>query len=158
MKPLTVFGGVINYFSKKPETDKAEEQPQGPSKLETLVGGRRDAEKEGQDCMEHPAMRLRDPSARSYNSRYDTSGFEETSSSSVRGTNYNSSMQKFEEKLDSNLDEMSSGLARLKNLGMGLGDEIDRQNDDIDRITGKTDRLDTRIEGVNTDIKKILRR
>ncbi|XP_038074361.1 synaptosomal-associated protein 29-like [Patiria miniata] len=154
----SVFGGVVNYFSKKPEREKPEEQERAPSKLRTMVGDGPGAKKEEQDCMDHPAMRLRDPNAGRYNSRYDTSGFEETPSSSMRGTGYNSSRQQFEQKLDSNLDEMSSGLGRLKNLGLGLGDEIERQNDDIDRITGKTDKLDTRIEGVNTDIKKILRR
>ena len=55
-------------------------------------------------------------------------------------------------------DELAAGLGRLKNLGLGLGDEIVRQNDDIDRITHKTGNVDTRIAGVNKDVNKILYR
>ncbi len=51
---------------------------------------------------------------------------------------------------------MSDGMARLKLLAMGLGDEIESQSDQIDRITGQVDRADTTISHQNRQMRGIL--
>ncbi|XP_033628067.1 synaptosomal-associated protein 29-like [Asterias rubens] len=155
----SVFGGVVNYFQgKKAAKEEAAEQQRAPSKLQKMVNDRSDSSSSRMDEQEHPAMRLKNPKVTNYYSKYDTSGFEETPSSSSRDYSQKSRTQAFDSQLDDNLDELAAGLGRLKNLGLGLGDEIVRQNDDIDRITHKTGNVDTRIAGVNKDVNKILYR
>ncbi len=51
---------------------------------------------------------------------------------------------------------MSGGMQRLKGLALGLGDEIERQNEQIDRIEGKVGRADTTIRDQNKQIRGIL--
>uniref|UniRef100_A0A0B7AR90 t-SNARE coiled-coil homology domain-containing protein n=1 Tax=Arion vulgaris TaxID=1028688 RepID=A0A0B7AR90_9EUPU len=63
-----------------------------------------------------------------------------------------------EEEIDSNLGLMSDGMSRLKGLAMGLGDEIERQNEQLDRELIKVDRTDQLISHQNTQMKKILKR
>lgn len=47
-------------------------------------------------------------------------------------------------------------MQRLKGLALGLGDEIERQNEQIDRIEGKVGRADTTIRDQNKQIRGIL--
>jgi len=54
------------------------------------------------------------------------------------------------------LDQMSSGMSRLKGLAVGLGDEISAQNDQLDRIAPKVERADTKIRDQNRQMRHIL--
>lgn len=51
---------------------------------------------------------------------------------------------------------MSANLARLKNLGMGLADEIEDQNKVIDRVTVKADKADVIIRDQEKQMKKLM--
>lgn len=53
------------------------------------------------------------------------------------------------------LDEMCGGLARLKNLGLGLQSEIDSQDDSIGSLLNKVDKMDVKISSTNQQIKKL---
>lgn len=53
---------------------------------------------------------------------------------------------------------MAGGLSRLKELGMGLGTEIERQNEQVDRIMDKADRADTTVRHQNREMKHILKK
>ena len=53
------------------------------------------------------------------------------------------------------LDEMSHGLTRLKNLGRGLQSEIEDQNDSIDSLLNRVDKMDVKIHNTNQQIKKL---
>ena len=53
---------------------------------------------------------------------------------------------------------MGSGMARLKELASGLGDEIERQNEQLDRINIGVDKTDTLLDKQNTQMRKILRK
>ena len=55
-------------------------------------------------------------------------------------------------------DVLSSGLSRLKNLGIGLGDEIEKQNTQLDRIGTKTERADITIREQDKQMKHILKK
>eukprot|EP00088_Acartia_fossae_P069577 TRINITY_DN9120_c0_g1_i4.p1 TRINITY_DN9120_c0_g1~~TRINITY_DN9120_c0_g1_i4.p1 ORF type:complete len:280 (-),score=63.17 TRINITY_DN9120_c0_g1_i4:159-998(-) len=59
-------------------------------------------------------------------------------------------------RLDQNLDEMASGLTRLKGLAMNLNDELADHNDLIDRINVKTEDTQFKIGKQNKDMNKIL--
>lgn len=59
-------------------------------------------------------------------------------------------------EIDSNLDEMSKYLRRLNELGKGLGEELDSQNEMIDRIGGKAERVNVVVRDQDKQMKKIL--
>ncbi|XP_050408019.1 synaptosomal-associated protein 29 isoform X1 [Patella vulgata] len=62
-----------------------------------------------------------------------------------------------EKDIDENLVLMSAGMARLKGLATGLGDEIDTQNEQLDRINRKVDVANHRLEGQNKQMRGILK-
>lgn len=53
---------------------------------------------------------------------------------------------------------MSLGLGRLKNLAIGLNEEIGQQNELIDSIHTKADKADETLEYQNRQIKRILKK
>jgi len=52
--------------------------------------------------------------------------------------------------------QMSTGVYRLKDLAVGLGDEISAQNDQLDQIAPKVERADTKIRDQNRQMRHIL--
>jgi len=58
--------------------------------------------------------------------------------------------------LDKNLDDMASGLARLKGLAQGLNSELGEHDDLIDRVNVKTEDVKFKIDRQNKDMGKIL--
>ncbi|XP_042209557.1 synaptosomal-associated protein 29-like [Homarus americanus] len=89
---------------------------------------------------------------------YNLKGLEEEFEDEPEFDDFRSSTARVNAKLDSDLDEMSAGLSRLKGLAVGLGTEITDQSIMIDRIHTKADKADLTIGGQNTQIKKILKR
>jgi len=65
---------------------------------------------------------------------------------------------KIEKQIDSNLEELGGGLSRLKNLALGLGDEIEDQNLMLGRITTKAERAEDTLQYQNRQMKQILRK
>jgi len=61
------------------------------------------------------------------------------------------------QEVDENLDLMSEGLGRLKNLAVGLNEEIDAQNDLLDRINDKVMDTDDTLWHQQKQIKRILK-
>lgn len=53
-------------------------------------------------------------------------------------------------------DLMAANLSRLKNLGIGLAEEIDDQNKLIDRVAVKADKADIVIRDQDKQMKKIM--
>lgn len=53
---------------------------------------------------------------------------------------------------------MSDGLGRLKNLAIGLGDEIEQQSESLDRVNPKVSRANDLLEHQNTQMNRILKR
>lgn len=51
---------------------------------------------------------------------------------------------------------MSANLARLRNLGGALGEEITEQNKVLDRLAVKTDKADTVVRKQDNQMKKLL--
>jgi synaptosomal-associated protein 29 len=66
--------------------------------------------------------------------------------------------QRMENQLDDNLADLQMGLGRLKNLALGLGQEISDQNEYLDKITTKSERVDDTIKIQNKQMQKHLKR
>merc|ERR1712126_353883 len=73
----------------------------------------------------------------------------------TRGLHENSK-KSVDDILDSNLDEMSLGLGRLKGLAMNLNEELEEHNAILDRLDDKTANADWRVKKQNKDMDKIL--
>jgi len=62
------------------------------------------------------------------------------------------------EEVNRNLDEIDSGVGRLKQLSLGLGNEIDSQNSLLDRINKQTDKNELTLKDQNKQMRQILRK
>ncbi|KAG8172576.1 hypothetical protein JTE90_027509, partial [Oedothorax gibbosus] len=150
----SVFSGVKNYFTRSGSTEtppKASVEPSATKKpygqLQDTVDNLRADTKFS--IATHPAMRTRDLS-------YDEP---DSDVSPVRSPTASlASSNVVEEKLDKNLEFMSLGLGRLKNLAIGLNDEIETQNELIDKIHTKADKADETLEYQNRQIKRLLKK
>jgi len=63
-----------------------------------------------------------------------------------------------DEALDRNLDDMASGLARLKGLAQGLNSELSEHNQILDRVGDKTEVVGFKVDRQNKDMNKILKK
>ncbi|XP_018584218.1 synaptosomal-associated protein 29 [Scleropages formosus] len=147
----SVWGGIVNYFKGKPEPRAAPEEPvgyQANSRLQAALNESKEHEDKYQQS--HPNLK-----------KLDTSGFgvsgisPEGPTSNQNGYPWNQHLRATHQQLDSNLDEMSLGLSRLKNLGLGLQVELEDQDSSIDNLLGKVDRMDGKINATNQQIKSL---
>ncbi|XP_073323114.1 synaptosomal-associated protein 29 [Pagrus major] len=146
----SVWGGLVNYFKGKPETKPPPEQPnayQASDRLQSALSDSRGHEDRYQAS--HPNLR-----------KLDTGGFgasasADDSSSRQNGYPQNKHLREAHQTLDNNLDDMCSGLSRLKSLGLGLQSEIESQDDSIDALLNKADKMDLKIRNTNQQIKNL---
>ncbi|NP_001383225.1 synaptosomal-associated protein 29 isoform 2 [Gallus gallus] len=148
----SVFGGLVNYFKAKPPESKPEQNgmPEyyGNSRLKEAVMSSKDQDSKFQES--HPNLRRLDNSADS-----DFSNIDSISSVQRDACPKNQCLQAYHKKIDNNLDEMSSGLSRLKNLALGLQTEIEEQDDMLDRLTKKVEILDVGIKSTDKKIRQL---
>lgn len=136
----SVFGGFFkNKFSRAPR----EETSMAPSKSESVLGNTVDKLSVGAKAR----------------SNYDgcvlsTSGptLSESSRAAIKGTRW----EAMDNEIDSNLDSMSSQLARLRLLGKAIGEEVESQNEMLDRIQVKAERTNARVQDQDKQMKKLL--
>ncbi|KAG7221411.1 hypothetical protein INR49_017287 [Caranx melampygus] len=165
----SVWGGLVNYFKGKPEIKPPPEQPKAyhpsenhfslpflysvsyPSFLILRLQNAMSSSREHEDKYQasHPNLR-----------KIDTGGFGAAASiddgpSRQNGYSQNRHLKEAHQTLDKNLDEMSDGLRRLKNLGLGLQSEIEDQDDSIDSLLNKVDKMDLKIHNTNQQIKNL---
>ena len=60
-----------------------------------------------------------------------------------------------EQQISSNLDQMSSGLNRLKNMGMDLQAELTNQNAQLERMGNKMQTVDDKTARVNAELRRL---
>lgn len=140
----SVFGSIKNYFSGSksdvlpPKTIQEEPDsaiPKSRSDLSEFLAARNETSYSNSNNYEdHPAAQLRMEHERERSSR-DVDAI-----------------------LDRNLEDMSVSLARLKLLGVNLGEAIEGDNEIIERITTKTDKADGRIQHQNKEMQRILKK
>lgn len=66
--------------------------------------------------------------------------------------------QDVDRQLNSNLAELGLGLNRLKGLALGLGEEIEQQNEVIEKITTKAERSEDTIQYQNRQMRNLLKK
>ncbi|XP_068099067.1 synaptosomal-associated protein 29 [Hyperolius riggenbachi] len=143
----SIFSGFTNYFKPKP----VEIPPQNGAydyKASNKLQEAMSSSKEQEDKYEatHPNLLKRDNFDGSSNAAAANSGYKAK----------NQALQDYHQKIDNNLDDMSLGLGRLKNLALGLQTEIDEQDDIIGRLSGKVDNLDLNIKTTDKRIREEL--
>ena len=147
------FGGITNKFRKKPPGSEGQGQ-QGESVTSQNIA----AAQENNQNAQHVARQINP----------GTSGQSSSSAAAINSTNNNNNnrqhintnkpMTQFdlmENQIGSNLDQMSMGLGRLKDLGMGLNDELQKQNNQLERLNGKMSKVDERTSNVNGVLRRL---
>ncbi|XP_066251505.1 synaptosomal-associated protein 29 [Euwallacea similis] len=138
----SVFSSLKNYMSgrndKSPTTSSSTPSTVKESSLNSNL------QEKLQSYDEHPVTRLR-------GNDYNIPPIQEFSSAG-------SGSKDFSAKLDANLAEMSSNITRLKGLAVGLGEEIDSQNDLLDTITYKAENADIMVQRQNKELSKLLKK
>ncbi|KAJ1093783.1 hypothetical protein NDU88_006875 [Pleurodeles waltl] len=145
----SVFGGFVNYFKPKPaEPPAAAAAPEYTpnNRLQDAVSAGKGQEANYQAS--HPNLRKLNTDECSNNAA--------GASSSSQPYPKNQVLRDYHQKVDNNLDVMSSGLGRLKNLALGLQNEIDDQDVILGRLTTKVDKVDLNIQRTDQKIRKEL--
>ncbi|XP_068064970.1 synaptosomal-associated protein 29 [Anomalospiza imberbis] len=147
----SVWGGLVNYFKAKPPESKPEQNgaPEyyANSRLKEAMMSIKEQESKYQES--HPNLRKLDDSDKDFNKADLVS--------SVQRDAYpkNQQLRAYHQKIDTNLDEMSSGLSRLKSLALGLQTEIEEQDDMLDRLTKKVETLDVNIKNTDRKVRQL---
>ncbi|XP_023793629.1 synaptosomal-associated protein 29, partial [Cyanistes caeruleus] len=147
----SVWGGLVNYFKAKPPESKPEQNgaPEyyANSRLKEAMVSSKEQESKYQES--HPNLRKLDDSDNDFNKADLVS--------SVQRDAYpkNQQLRAYHQKIDTNLDEMSSGLSRLKSLALGLQTEIEEQDDMLDRLTKKVETLDVNIKNTDRKVRQL---
>nr|XP_004670842.1 synaptosomal-associated protein 29 [Jaculus jaculus] len=145
----SMFGGFVNYFKPKPVETAPQQNgtitPQPNSRLKEAINTSK--EQEGKYQASHPNLR-----------RLDSTDPVPTGPASAMGTEAfpkNSTLRAYHQKIDSNLDELSLGLGRLKDIALGMQTEIEEQDDILDRLTTKVDKLDVNIKTTEKKVRQL---
>ncbi|XP_054248461.1 synaptosomal-associated protein 29 isoform X2 [Indicator indicator] len=147
----SVWGGLVNYFKAKPPETKLEQngspEYSANSRLKEAMLSSKEQESKYQES--HPNLRKLDNS--------DNDFGKADLGSSVQRDSYlkNQHLRAYHQKIDNNLEEMSSGLSRLKNLALGLQTELDEQDDVLDRLTRKVETLDVNIKSTDKKVRQL---
>lgn len=148
----SVWGGFTNMFRKKetllpPTSPVKPNPPSSQSRLQTVVNN-----------LDTDIDRVRTNRGTDVSGFYDDSKAltrSSTTSSGLSGGSQTKSARMVE--VDENLDLMSEGLGRLKNLAVGLNQEIESQNELLDRINDKVMDTDDSLWHQQKQIKRILK-
>lgn len=67
-----------------------------------------------------------------------------------------SSAKGLEKLLDDDLDEISCSVARLKNIALEMGNEVDMQNEHLDHIINKSEKVSVVLQKQNKTVKRMM--
>ena len=134
----SVFGSIRNYFSGHSASASA------PSAQQPPAGANRNIPP---SASTGPA-----PGQTSFND------FNNRVSQSQTSVGLNQNYNAVDEKLDRNLDDMASSLARLKGLAQGLNTELDDHNQIIERVHDKAEVVGFKVDKQNKDMGRILKK
>lgn len=150
----SIFGGFKNYFSKNAETNPNNKVPQSNKKISSSVSDNKlqhtiESLRTDTSQVRHPKVRDFD-----YDSANNTGGVD---NSNRKMSAYELHSSEIDRKLDNNLEEMGQGISRLKNLALGLGNEIDSQNQMLDTLATKSEKAQDTVANQNRQMKRILK-
>uniref|UniRef100_A0A6I8P8R8 Synaptosomal-associated protein 29 n=1 Tax=Ornithorhynchus anatinus TaxID=9258 RepID=A0A6I8P8R8_ORNAN len=143
----SVFGGLVDYFKPKAPEAAAAPEPGGPppSRLKEVTETSR-REREARYQASHPNLR-----------KAPGLGAVPEAGSAAGPDPYpkNRHLRAYHQQIDSNLDEMSNGLSRLKDVALGMQSEIEAQDDLLDRLSTKMDKLDLNIQATERKVRQL---
>jgi synaptosomal-associated protein 29 len=139
------FGGFKNYFSRNSDKTQTIRSSETKNTNNTI-----DSMENNFYAQNHPALSQRG---------VHTNGFvlDEEETDQIYSQQSSRSRQ-FDEELELNLNEIDSGVDRLKQLSLSLGNEIDSQNSLLDRITKDAERAEGMVKNQNIQMRQILRK
>ncbi|XP_053326787.1 synaptosomal-associated protein 29 [Spea bombifrons] len=143
----SMFSGFTNYFRAKPvevPVQNGAADYSASNKLQEAMTMSKEQEDKYQAT--HPNRLRREAAELGTNPSASSSGYQHK----------NQALKNYHQKIDNNLDDMSLGLGRLKNLALGLQTEIDEQDEVIGRLSGKVENLDLNIKTTDERIRKEL--
>ncbi|KAK4292355.1 hypothetical protein Pmani_034871 [Petrolisthes manimaculis] len=155
----SVFSSLRNWWSapKKEETEEEKKKKKSPStpapapappsanpNLGSAYQSSHSSVLATQKASPHPTLTLK--------------GLDDDSDDLSLQTDFKARSKAINQRLDNDLDDMSAGLSRIRGLAVGLGTEIEDQNQMIDRIHSKAERADFNISSQNSQMKKIIKR
>ncbi|KAF0291237.1 Synaptosomal-associated protein 29 [Amphibalanus amphitrite] len=148
--PQSVFSSLKSYFGSRSAAAADPARPSVPqssseSHLQQTVR-RTEAAAADRPAQPHPGLRVRGLD--------DTEPVGGAGAAAAAADPY----ARVDAQLDRNLEDMCSGLGRLRGLAEGLGQEISEQNQMLDRISTKTDRADVRIGSQNKEMLRIMKK
>jgi len=142
----SVWGSLGEWWTtkkKKPEPEKIEKVEEEPTPFSNRS---------------QPLQHALDNSRNSNSQGVPGGGYNNMSSrdTTADSTKQKTLMEDYYEKSDANLDAMMDGLSRLKNLGAGLGTEINSQNDQLERLQPKIAQAGDSVESQNRQMRDFL--
>lgn len=146
------FGGITNKFRKKPPGSEAAAS-EGSQNISTAQENNQNAQHVARQINPGVSGTIPGPSSGLQNQHANNS-----SSSTRQQINTNKPMTQFdlmEDQIGTNLNQMSMGLGRLKDLGMGLNDELEKQNAQLGRLNTKMSKVDERTSNVNSVLRRL---
>nr|XP_002129612.1 synaptosomal-associated protein 29-like [Ciona intestinalis] len=140
----SVWGAFMNKFSKEPPAPKSmnagTEFDAGTSNnLENVMRKCEDVEDERRQNEEHPVIARQQRAQQMY----------------MDGGRDESSSQNKMNQVEENLDLMGQSLSRLKQLGLGMQNEIEAQDPIIERLHGKVNKVDDKIHSTNKEMMRL---
>lgn len=135
----SVFGSLKNYISGQKDYGARMTQSSSVNKLEETAA----------EAIASPALSPDDKYAQHPTTRLKADPKKAATQNGGNGSS-------FDQRIESNLSEMSGNLSRLKYLAIDLHEEIVTSNDLIDDIQTKVDTVDIKIGRQNKDMNKLL--
>ncbi|XP_075424660.1 synaptosomal-associated protein 29 isoform X1 [Ascaphus truei] len=155
----SVFSGFTNYFRAKPAetppTQNGSAEYSASNKLHEAMSNSK--EQEGKYQASHPNLQRMENSEASTNAgAASTNAGAASTNAGAASSGYhhkNQALRNYHQKIDNNLDDISVGMGRLKNLALGLQSEIEGQDDMLEGLTGKVDKMDLNIKRTEKRIR-----
>lgn len=148
----SIFGGLKSYFSRSTDVPPNASGPKDTMSKSTSMSNSIARERPVYNSKLNETI---DQVQRQSNSaRSATDSFPSATGSSKKP----SARSEFDRKLDENLGELDLGLGRLKNLAIGLGSEIEQQNELLEKIMTKEERAEETMNYQNRQMKQLLKK
>jgi len=137
------WGGWTNRFRKQP-TPKSQSQEEEEHNMQGQSIGSINAHREAESASEVVNSMNRQDHVNSVRNQ-----------NNYKNTGQSNQYDLYENQIESNLDQMSSGLSRLREQGLTLQTELGSQNTQLDRLNNKMETVDSRTGKVNAVLRRL---
>ena len=148
----SIFGGLKSYFSRSTDVP-----PNTSASIDTMSKSTSMSNSIARDRPSYNSKLNETIDAVQRQSNSSRSGADSVPSA-TGSSKKPSARSEFDRKLDENLGELDLGLGRLKNLAIGLGSEIEQQNELLEKIMTKEERAEETMNYQNRQMKQLLKK